>query len=413
MSETKNSERRIQEFLLLQRSSQKLNSILDLDVLLEEIVCDVAETFGYLRTGVLLKDDETDELEIAAVRGWTKNYHIKGDRFKIGVYGMIGHVAAIKKTYYAPDVTKDPYYQVSEESTRSEVDIPLIIKDRLIGVFSIQHHEKNAFDLERIELLETLASQIAIAIENARLFRGEKQERERIASELNEARKIQLHLFPHASPVVPGFNISGICLPCLEAGGDWFDYIPLEDGRTGIVLADVSGKGMGAALLMSSTRSILRLVANQNLTPGDVLKKVNELLINDFPTSKFVTMIYAVIDSVDKSISIANAGHLYPVIYRESKSELLETESGLPLGINQYDYIEIKINLLKGEKLFFYTDGITEAMNKSEEEFETERLLKVLEKRTATPEIIINAVQEFTSGNTQSDDITVVMIEVI
>jgi len=220
-------------------------------------------------------------------------------------------------------------------------------------------------------------------------------------------------LFPHASPVVPGFNISGICLPCLEAGGDWFDYIPLEDGRTGIVLADVSGKGMGAALLMSSTRSILRLVANQNLTPGDVLKKVNELLINDFPTSKFVTMIYAVIDSVDKSISIANAGHLYPVIYRESKSELLETESGLPLGINQYDYIEIKINLLKGEKLFFYTDGITEAMNKSEEEFETERLLKVLEKRTATPEIIINAVQEFTSGNTQSDDITVVMIEVI
>ncbi|MFZ1519179.1 MAG: GAF domain-containing SpoIIE family protein phosphatase [Ignavibacteriaceae bacterium] len=413
MNRTKNSERKIQEFLLLQRSSQKLNSILDLDVLLEEIVNDVAETFGYLRTGVLLKDDETDELEIAAVRGWTKNYHIKGDRFKIGVYGMIGHVAAIKKTYYAPDVTVDPYYKVSEESTRSEVDIPLMIKDSLIGVFSIQHHEKNAFDQERIELLETLASQIAIAIENARLFRGEKQERERISSELNEARKIQLHLFPHASPIVPGFNISGICLPCLEAGGDWFDYIPVEDGKTGIVLADVSGKGMGAALLMSSTRSILRLVANQNLAPGNVLKKVNELLINDFPTSKFVTMIYAVIDPVEKSISIANAGHLYPVIYRESKSELLETKSGLPLGINQYDYDDIKISLHKGDKLFFYTDGITEAMNKSEDEFGTERLLRVIEKNSATPDIIISTVQEFTSGNTQSDDITVVMIEAI
>lgn len=316
MNEKTDNERKIKEFLLLQRSSQKLNSILDLDVLLEEIVNDVGETFGYLRTGVLLKDDETDELIIAAVRGWTKNFHIKGDRFKIGVYGMIGHVAAIKKTYYAPDVTVDPYYKVSEESTCSEVDIPLMINDRLIGVFSIQHNKKNAFDPERIELLETLAAQITIAIENARLFRIEKLERERISNELNEARKIQLHLFPHTSPKVPGFNLQGVCIPCLEAGGDWFDYIPLEDGKTGIVLADVSGKGMGAALLMSSTRSILRLVANQNLSPGNVLTKVNQLLINDFPTSKFVTMIYAVLDPSNKTINIANAGHLPPVIYR-------------------------------------------------------------------------------------------------
>ncbi|HRP94583.1 MAG TPA: GAF domain-containing protein, partial [Ignavibacteriaceae bacterium] len=185
--------RQIQELLLLQRSAQKINSILDLDTLLEEIVNDVSETFGYLRAGVLLKDDEANELEIAAVRGWTKNYHIKGDRFKIGVYGIIGHVAATMKTYYAPDVTIDPYYQVSEESTRSEVDIPLIIKDRLIGVFSVQHHEKNAFDQERIQLLESLAAHVAIAIENARLFRNEKMERERISNELKDARNIQLH----------------------------------------------------------------------------------------------------------------------------------------------------------------------------------------------------------------------------
>lgn len=413
MKEIKDNKRKLEEFLLLQRSSQRLNSILDLDLLLEEIVTDVGETFGYLRTGVLLKDDESDELIIAAVRGWTKNYHVKGDRFKIGVYGMIGHVAAIKKTYYAPDVTVDPHYKISEESTRSEVDIPLMIKDKLIGVFSIQHHEKNAFDPERIELLETLASQIAIAIENARLFLRERQERERISTELNEARKIQFHLFPQSAPEIPDFNISGICLPCLEAGGDWFDYIQLKDEKIGIVLADVSGKGMGAALLMSSTRSILRLVANQSLSPGDVLKKVNDLLINDFPTSKFVTMIYAVLDPINKNIIIANAGHLLPIINQERNPVLVETNSGLPLGIAPFDYTDMKISLQKGDRLFFYSDGITEAMNKSNEEFGTERFLKVLKDNKANINSIIKEVQEFTGGNSQSDDITLLIIEAI
>ncbi len=131
---------RIKELLILQRVAQRINSILDLDVLLEEVVSDVAQTFGYSRSAILLKDEETNELVIAAVRGWTVNYHMKGDRFKIGEYGLVGHVGETGETYYAPDVTVDPYYQVSEESTRSELDIPLKVHNRLIGVFNFQHH---------------------------------------------------------------------------------------------------------------------------------------------------------------------------------------------------------------------------------------------------------------------------------
>ena len=111
---------------LLQRVARKINSILNLEELLEEIVGDVAQTFGYLRSGVLLKDDRTNELVIAAVRGWTSNYHMKGQRFRIGEFGMVGHVAATGRTYYAPDVSVDPYYEISEEQTRSELDIPLL-----------------------------------------------------------------------------------------------------------------------------------------------------------------------------------------------------------------------------------------------------------------------------------------------
>ena len=132
---------RIQELFLLQRVAQRINAILDLDTLLEEVVNDVAQTFGYSRSAVLLKDDHTNELVIAAVRGWTINFHIKGERFKIGEYGMVGHVGATGETHYAPDVSVDPYYQVSEASTRSELDIPLKVRGRLIGVCNFQHHE--------------------------------------------------------------------------------------------------------------------------------------------------------------------------------------------------------------------------------------------------------------------------------
>jgi sigma-B regulation protein RsbU (phosphoserine phosphatase) len=279
----------------------------------EDIVSDIAQTFGCSRSGVLLKDDETNELIIAAVRGWTINYHVKGDRFKIGEYGMIGHVGATGETYYAPDVNVDPYYQVSETSTRSEVDIPLKSNGKLIGVFNAQHNERDAFPPDRIRLLEALAGHIATALENARMFQKERMERERMKKVLSEAQRIQLQLFPDRPPVLPRFEVDGLCLPCREVGGDWYDYIPFRDGRLAVVLGDVAGKGMGAALLMSSTRTVLRLVAETGLSPGNVLSRVNDILLKDFPTARFVTMIYGVLDPVGRSITFANAGHPYPL----------------------------------------------------------------------------------------------------
>src|SRR5690554_43065 len=409
--EMEKNDQTIEELLLLQRVAQKINSILDLDLLLQEIVGDVAETFGYLRSGVLLVDKTTNELEIAAVKGWTTNYHIKGDRFKIGEYGMVGHVAATGQTYYAPDVTVDPYYQVSEDSTRSEVDIPLIVNDELIGVFNIQHQEKNAFSPDRIKLLESLAHHIAIAIENARLFQKERLEKERMQRELNDARGIQFNLFPKESPEVKGFGIKGICLPCLEVGGDWYDFIPLPDGRLGIVLADVSGKGMGAALLMSSTRSLLRLIAENKKSPKEVLQQLNEILIKDLPGARFVTMIYAILNPADDKIVFASAGHLNPLIINSSGMEFLETASGMPLGITDCTYSESEIKLSPGSRIFFYSDGVTEAMNNFSEEYGEMRLSNYLKNNTATIESLINNLREFTNGVQPSDDITVVAIE--
>jgi sigma-B regulation protein RsbU (phosphoserine phosphatase) len=400
----------IQELFLLQRVAQRINSTLDLETLLEDIVNDVAETFGCSRSAVLLKDDETSELVIAAVRGWTANYHRKGDRFKCGEEGMVGHVGVTGETYYAPDVTVDPYYTVSEKLTRSEVDIPLKTHGRLIGVFNAQHNEYNAFPPSRIQLLEALAGHIATAIENAKLFRRERLEKKRMQEELHEANRIQLGLFPGESAVVAGFTMSGVCLPCREVGGDWYDYIPLHDGRLAVVLADVAGKGLGAALLMSSTRTVLRLVAEAGLPPADVLTRVNTILLKDFPAAKFVTMVYALIDPRRRSIAFANAGHPPPFLVAARGPHLLETDVGLPLGIMECSFSERTVAMASGDRLVLYSDGVTEAMNSSLQQYGESRLRDHLSKPTATVQSLLDDVRSFTAEHPATDDVTVVMI---
>lgn len=404
-------DQKIEELLLLQRVSQRINSILDLDLLLEEVVGDVAQTFGYTRSGVLLKDDATNELEIVAVRGWTVNYHMKGERFKIGEFGMTGHAAFTGETYYAPDVTIDPYYEISEHSTLSELDIPLKIHGRLIGIFNFQHQEKNAFSESRIQLLETLAGYVATAIENARLFDNERREKDRLVRELNEARSVQLGLFPDWTPDIQGFDISGMCIPCREVGGDWFDYIPLHDGSLAIVIADVSGKGSGAALLMASTRSILRIYAERGLSPGEVLSNVNSALVKDFPKTRFVTMIYAVVNPAGRSIVFANAGHPPPVLADSNGIQLLNFEPGFPLGIQEGSFPEHAIEMSSGSRLLLYSDGVTEARNPADEEYAEKRIKQQMTNPAATIMDVLDDVQIFIGGSPVSDDMTVVMIK--
>jgi phosphoserine phosphatase RsbU/P len=407
---TEDQNQRIQELLLLQRVAQRINSILDLDTLLEEVVSDVAQTFGYSRSGILLKDNDANELEIVAVRGWTVNYHIKGDRFKIGEYGIVGHVGLTEETYYAPDITKDPYYQVSEESTRSELDIPLKVHGKLIGVFNFQHQEVGQFSTERIQLLEALAGHVSTAMENARLFKIEREEKERMARELDEAKTVQLSLFPDWTPNIEGFEINGLCLPCQEVGGDWFDYIQLGDEGLGVVLADVSGKGIAAALLMSSTRSILRMFAEKGLPPGEVLTHVNRILVQDFPKTKFVTLIYGIIDPRVRTFTLANAGHLSPLLIQQNEISFLETTSGLPLGLMDVAYSETKIKLSKGSKLLLYSDGVTEAMNAKSEKYGQERILNHIKEKSSSVQTLLDDVRSFASGYPASDDITILMI---
>ena len=403
-------ERRVRQLLLLQETAKKVNSILDLEQLLDEIVGGVAEAFGCNRTAVLLKDDVTNELEMIALRGFS-NLHLKGYRFEVGGEGMVGHVSATAKMRYAPDVRCDPYYVVSESTTLSEVDIPLISRGKLIGIFNAQSSSLDAFSPEQIELLCALADTIAIAIENARLFKQERTAKEKALREQVEARQIQRALLPEADPIIEGYTVNGMCLQLSAVGGDWYDYVRLGESLWGIALGDVCGKGMAAALLMSATRSLFRTAADGLHSPSEVLARLNKSLVKDLPTGRFVTLVYLVLDTEHARAKIASAGHAQPLyLSRESGVIELQTEKGLPLGLMDSEYSELELRLQPGDRILIYSDGILEATNSKGEEFGISRLEEAVQKPGASAQSILENVQQYAHGGTLADDATAVVL---
>src|SRR5271163_2714033 len=362
-----------QVLMKLQRATNLIASTLDLDALLERVVNDIADSLGEVKVGVWLRTADTDEMVLHGVRGSEK--HRKGDRLQIGWRGMVGHVAARGKMRYARDVQRDPYYVACEPGIRSEVSIPLKSAGSVIGVLCVAHHQADAFSEDQLRVFQALAGHIAIAIVNARLFGRERFARERMQQESAEARVIQQALFLKPVPLIPGFAFETAWHPAGAVAGDWFDFIDLGDDRYGIALADVSGKGMPAALLMSATRAILRSLARLYPSPGQTLLHLNRTLSEDFPMGKFVTMIYAVLDAPAREITFASAGHLRPLLIN-GESSFLEVDTGLPLGLGASSYPDHTIALKPGTRLLFYTDGITEAMNRSQEEYGPNRLLE-------------------------------------
>jgi phosphoserine phosphatase RsbU/P len=321
-------------------------------------------------------------------------------------------VAATGQMRYAPDVSKDPYYIACEPHTQSEVAIPLEVDGETIGVFTASHNDLDAFPPEQIRLLQSLCSHVAVAVHNAQAFQYERRERERMLREIQEARTIQEALFPRSSPFVPGFAISGQSIPAGTVGGDWYDFIPLECGQWGLVLADVSGKGTAAALLMSATRGMLRSLAEACCTPAEVLGKLNRLMAADFPNGRFVTMVYGVLDPENRTLTFANAGHLHPLLIDNSGARFLSTESGLPLGLScTATFSEVKVPLREGSRLVFYSDGITEATNGSDEEFGPVRLEQHFLNPQASPESILEEVRLHATPAPLQDDATVIVIK--
>jgi sigma-B regulation protein RsbU (phosphoserine phosphatase) len=399
----------VHDLLKLQKAAQKINSVLDLDELMDKLVNDVACSFGCVEINVYLHEPEQKVLVLAGVHGC--KIHTKGDHLRIGKDGLVGYVAATGQMRYAPDVNIDPYYIACDGSIQSEVAIPLTVDGTLVGVFTASHTEIDAFSPERLRLFQGLCSHVAVAVHNARRFEKERSERQRMDREAQDARSIQQALLPRCSPLIPGFAVSGVSVPAGAVGGDWYDFIDLGDGRWGLVLADVSGKGMGAALLMSATRAMLRSLAQNLCSPGEVLEKLNGLLVSDFPSGRFVTMVYGILDPVERTLTFASAGHLPPLIVDCDGARYLGTDTGLPLGVRNGAFSETTVSLLEGARVMLYSDGITEAESPASEEYGPSRLLEHVSQPEASMESVLVDVRKFANGGGLRDDATVILVQ--
>jgi sigma-B regulation protein RsbU (phosphoserine phosphatase) len=401
----------VEDLLQLQKAAQKISSILDLDQLVDKVVNEIARSFGCLDSDIYLHNQERGELLLVCAHGCAGcEIHGPGHSLKIGK-GMVGYVASTGQMHYAPDVRQDPYYIGCEESTLSEVAIPLHVEGQLVGVFTASHTELNAFNPCQLRLLQALCSDVAVAVHNARRFQHEQQQREQMTSEAREARVIQQALLPKASPCIPGFTVSGLSIPVGAVGGDWYDFIPMDQGRWGLVLADVSGKGTAAALLMSATRGVLRSLVEANCSPGEVLTKLNRLLVEDFPAGRFVTMVYAVLDPAKRTLTFANAGHLPPLLVAGTSAQFLDVERGIPLGLGPGDFSEVEVKLPLGSRLVFYSDGITEAENPTDEEYGSARLQEHFLRPDASAESLVDNVRLFANGAGLRDDASVILVK--
>jgi serine phosphatase RsbU (regulator of sigma subunit) len=301
--------------------------------------------------------------------------------------------------------------------------VPLVSQGELIGLLNLGPRlSQQEYSADDRKLLSDLATQTAPAVRVAQLVRQqqqEAQERERIEQELRVARLIQQTLLPKTLPELPGYDVAAYYQPAREVGGDFYDFLDLEDGRMGFVVGDVTDKGVPAALVMATTRTMLRAAAQRLDTPGEVLKRVNDVLVQEIPPNMFVTCLYAILERESGHLVYANAGHDLPYRRRAGRSEGAEElrARGMPLGLMPgMGYEEKEILLEKGESILFYSDGLVEAHDAHREMFGFPRLQGLVGTHrsggSSLVSFLLSELRRFTGEDwEQEDDITLVTLE--
>jgi serine phosphatase RsbU (regulator of sigma subunit)/anti-sigma regulatory factor (Ser/Thr protein kinase) len=300
-----------------------------------------------------------------------------------------------------------------------KIVIPLVSQGELVGLLNLgPRRSEQDYSSDDRALLSTLASQASPAIRVAQMVREQQVaalERERVENELRVARLIQQMLLPKELPELAGWQLTAYYQSAREVGGDFYDFLYFEDGRLGLVIGDVTDKGVPAALVMATTRSVLRAIAQQLISPGQVLERVNETLYPDIPARMFVTCLYAVLDPRTGLLQYANAGHDLP--YRRSKAGVSELRAtGMPLGLMpDMTYEQKEIMLEPGESILFYSDGLVEAHNPAREMFGFPRAMKLVGEHADSStliEFLLEQLKSFTGANwEQEDDVTMVTLQ--
>ncbi|MEP6923999.1 MAG: GAF domain-containing SpoIIE family protein phosphatase [Pyrinomonadaceae bacterium] len=397
--------------------TKKISRSLDLNEVLEQVMDTLGSLVPYDAAGIyLLDEDRTDSpyFHTEMLRGYELE-DLVDPHLKVGE-GIIGQVAATGKPIVENDVSKNPSYYLGRHRTNSEMVAPIISNEEVIGVLNLEKDQLNAYNEDDLQIILLLASQIATIVEKVKLH-VHLIEKKRLQGQLEVARQVQLELLPERDPHITGFDIAAYNFSTEEVSGDYYDWVRIFEDQLGIVIADASGKGIPAALLMAFLRATLRAAAHVGYAPHISLTKANYLLWESIDSNQFVTAIYGTLDATHKTFAFANAGHNPPLLLKETDEAVFIERGGLPLGMfRETRFYEHFLQLESGQILVLYTDGITEAANEMGEEFEKERLVECVRmgKELSARELIDLIHQEvltFTGEKGLDDDGTLFIIK--
>jgi sigma-B regulation protein RsbU (phosphoserine phosphatase) len=406
--------------------TKKISRSLDLQEVLNLVMDTLDSLIPYDAAGIFLvkcadkhevaEGEEPCVFQAEAVRGYDidelTNLHLK-----LGE-GLIGQVALTGEPITSPDVRKNPNYINARRETRSEMVAPIISNTEVIGVFDLESDELNAYSEDDLQVLGLLASQVAIIIEKVMLHE-QLIEKKRLEGQLEVARQVQLELLPARDPQLEGYDISAYNFPTEEVSGDYYDWVQIYDDQIGLVIADVSGKGVPAALLMAFLRASLRAATHIGYSPHISMAKVNYLLWESIERNQFVTAFYGILDVTNKTLTYTNAGHNPPILLKQNGDLSFIDRGSIPLGMfRDTRYHEYYLTTEPGDVLMLYTDGVTEANDPHGEEFGRERLAEAVRanRKLGARELITAVHREvlaWTDGRGATDDVTFFVIKAL
>ena len=401
--------------LLLNEVSREMSSILDVEELLRRAAEQTKRVIDYQILSIMLYDEEQ---RIFRHRLDVKHgQRVQGKLRVAASEGIVGAAATLKEPVLVPDVTVDPRYLMVNPETRSEMAIPMLHKGRIIGVLDLESPQLNAFTPDHVQTLSILAANLAVSLENARLYEQVARDEARLERDLQAAKRIQGALIRPVPTEDFGLDIAARYLSAREVCGDLYEFLRYGPQQLGIALADVSGKGTAAALYGAVAIGIMRSLAPQKLQPSEMLSQMNQILGERKIEGRFMTACYATWQKGRQKLRVANAGQSQPLLYKDGRCGKVEL-TGFPLGIfEDVTYDEWGVTLEPGNIVVFHSDGIAETANSEGQFFGTERIKKIIEKHdelsaTEISDMILREVDWFAQSAPLSDDRTLVVLKV-
>lgn len=407
----------INELKVLNDVATAITSVQSVDDIIDQIVLKCIKHMGVKEGTISLLEQDTEEQQFQTmVRHQDSSSTMVPFRMDTGLKGWM---LKNRTSFLSNDIRTDDRFQFltnNEYTFDSILCVPLIVKGDLIGYLAVFNKKNGPFTEEDRRLLSIIGSQSAQILENARLLEEEKTLLA-LQNELEMAGEIQRKLLPDKSPEVSDFEMFAVNIPAKSVGGDYYDFLDLSDNRHAFCIADITGKGMPAAMLMASLQATLRSQVLVNEEPATCITRTNKLLFKNTESTKFATMFYGTLDTDTGILDYTNGGHDYPILFRSGQEPTHLETTGLILGIvEESEYTKEQIKLESGDLLFLYSDGITEAMNPDMEMYGIERAQNLInnnkdKKVTDIADIILDDIRSHAQSADQSDDITMMLIK--